>query len=211
MQTNPLRMESIRQASWKNAESLGFKTNPLLPLLEKPDSTKSKDHIVHRIFAMLALAASSYGFDRKKAMNWLENEGGHSFLTKTEKEFLLGSQAAPKQFMEQIEAMWALCWAINVIPDLNFTKSCSGDFVKLLPDLKKMESGEAFRRKADLRNLQEIASNCDLVYCLSWSVRAEGIPVKFQKSIKPYVIEKRRHGLEWILSDEDWENIPLDT
>lgn len=211
MQTNPPNMKSIRHASWNIAESLGFKINPHLPLLEKPAFTRPKEHIVHRIFAMLALAASSYGFDRKKALDWLEKEGGHSFLTKTEKEFLSGGQANRKQFMEQIEAMWALCWVIKIVPDLDFAKSCSGDFVKQLPDLKKMESGQTFLKKAEIRTPAEIVANCDLAFCLSWSVREEAIPVKLQKTIKPYVIKERRHGLEWVLSDNDWDLIPLDT
>jgi hypothetical protein len=211
MEAIPINLFEIRQESLSKARNLGFKVNPALPLLETMDHIKPKDHIVQRIFALLAVAASSYGFDRKRAFNWLTNENGVSFLTETEKAFLLGGQVNPKRFMEQIEAMWALCWTINAIPDLDFDKICAKNFVELLPDLKKMESGQEFLKKAELRNPVELLAKCDLAYCLSWSVRENGIPIEMSKDIKSYVITERRRGLEWIISDQGWDDISLDT
>ena len=74
-------MVAIRQASWGIASQLGLAANDALPLLDVSTVTRSKDEIVNRIFGMLALAASAYGLDRRKALTWLEREGSLEILT----------------------------------------------------------------------------------------------------------------------------------
>lgn len=204
-------MASIRQASWGVATKFGFPTNDALPLLDTSVIFRSKDEIVDRVFGMLSLAASAYGLDRKKAFAWLEREGSLQNLTSTEREFLGGAQMNPTPFMEQIEGMWALCWCLKVVPDLDFSIPCSGDFSKLLPDLKKDEAGAAFRGKASLRDSVEVITKCDLAYCLHWGVVHAGLTGKLKKAIKPYVIVERRRSLEWLLSEDSWDEVPLDT
>ena len=204
-------MVAIRQASWGIASQLGFAANDALPLLDASTVTRSKDEIVNRIFGMLALAASAYGLDRKKALTWLEREGSLEILTLAEREFLGGSQMNPTPFMEQVEAMWALCWSLKLVPDLDFSKPCSGDFVELLPDLKKDETGTAFRGRTVLRESEEVIARCDLAYCLHWGVVHVGLTGKLKKAIKPFVIVERRRSLEWLLSEEAWDGVPLDT
>ena len=157
-------MVAIRQASWGIASQLGLAANDALPLLDVSTVTRSKDEIVNRIFGMLALAASAYGLDRRKALTWLEREGSLEILTLAEREFLGGSQMNPTPFMEQVEAMWALCWSLKVVPDLDFSKPCSGDFVELLPDLKKDETGTAFLGKAGLRESECLPTPASAMY-----------------------------------------------
>jgi hypothetical protein len=204
-------MAAIRQASWDIASKLGFAANDGLPLLDASTVTRSKDEIVNRVFGTLSLAASAYGLDRRKALAWLEREGSLEILTSTEREFLGGRQMNPTPFIEQIEGMWALCWSLKVVPDLDFAKPCSGDFVKMLPDLKKDEAGAAYRRNASLRDSEEVVAKCDVAYCLHWAVVHAGLTGKLKKAIKPYVIVERRRALEWLLSDETWDEAPLDT
>lgn len=211
METDKMNMAAIREASWGIASQPGFPTNDSLPLLGASAITRSKDEIVNRIFGILSLAASAYGLDRKKALAWLEREGSLDSLTSTERSFLGGSQMPPTPFMEQIEGMWALCWAIRVVTDLDFSQPCSGDFVKLLPDLNKNEAGAAFRGKAVLRDSEEVIAKCDLAYCLHWGVVHAGLTGKLKKAIRPYVIVERRRSLEWLLSDESWDEVALDT
>lgn len=211
MGTDKMDMAGFRQASWGVASRLGFSANDSLPLLDESIITRSKDEIVNRVFGTLALAASAYGLDRKKALAWLEREGSLAILTSTERDFLGGSQMKPTPFMEQIEGMWALCWSLKVVPDLDFSKPCAGDFVKLLPDLKEDEAGAAFRGKVSIRDSEEVIAKCDLAYCLHWGVVQAGLTGKLKKSIKPYVIVERRRSLEWLLSNESWDEVHLDT
>ena len=204
-------MAVIRQASWDVASALGCPTNDALPLLDAISITRSEDEIVDRVFGMLCLAAAAYGLDQKRALEWLKREGRLEILTSEESGFLGDSQMNPAPFMEQIEGMWTLCWSLKLISDLDFSKPCSGDFVKLFPDLKKDESGVAFREKTSLRDSYDVIAKCDLAYCLHWGIVHRGLTGKMQKLIRPYVIVERRRSLEWLLSDESWDEISLDT
>jgi hypothetical protein len=204
-------MASIRKSSWDIAAKLTFARNDALPLLDDMTISRSPDEIVDRIFGMLCLAASAYGLDRKRALAWLKREGNPEALTLQEREFLGGSQMNPTLFMEQIEGMWALCWCLKIVPDLDFSKPCAAGFAKLLPDLKKDEASAAFREKVCLRYFEEIVAKCDLAYCLHWGLVHQGLSDKQNKTSKAYVIVERRRALEWLFSDENWDAVLLDT
>jgi len=159
---------------------------------------------------MLCVAASAYGYDRKRSLAWLVREKCLESLTTTETEFLNGSPVSV-HFMHQIEGMWALCWCLRVVPDLNFSQPCRSDFVSLLPDLKKEEAGAAFRKQSSLREPNEIIAKCDLAYCLHWGLVHSQQMRKKKQPIEPYIVIERRRALEWLLSEDNWEDVSLDT
>jgi hypothetical protein len=201
----------IRRHSWDIAASLGFPKSDALPLLDSVSVGRSIDEIVYRIFAINCLAAVAYGFSREKARTWLEREELLAALTNAELDFLNGNVSRPMQFMEQIEAMWALSWSLSIASELDLNKPCAPDFVRMLPDLKQNETGAAFRARALLRNSDEIVEKCDLAYVLHWAVVETRSTRKMNKAIKPYIIIQRRTALEWLLSDSKWDEVVLDT
>ena len=203
--------QTIRKKSWATTTSLGFVVNDNLPLLEQVGNSHTKDEIVNRIFGMYCTAAIAYGFDRSKATQWLNTEGCLDSLTKSEQDFVAYSTGNAVPFMEQIESIWALCWSVSCVSELDFSKACAADFVKILPDIKQDQRGSAFRDRAVLRPLLQLVSHCDLAYCLHWGCVHSGIPGKLKKVVKPYMIIERRRALEWILSDEAWDELALDT
>ena len=211
MENQEFDVSAIRNDSLRICSRLGVQTNGSLPSLEQFEITRSKDEIVNRIFSMLAVAASAYGFDRQTAFAWLEREKSVQTLTSREYKFLTGDEIDTAQFMEQIEGMWALCWSLELIRNLDFSVSCSRDFVAILPDLKKNQSGDHFRVAAVRRRAVEIVAKCDLAYCLHWGIIHGGSPVRLKQRISPYVVIERRRSLEWLLSTEDWDSISLDT
>lgn len=82
----------------------------------------------------------------------------------------------------------------------------------IFPDLKKEEDSKTFMLKGEIRTLEEIASACDLAYCLHWSLRQaqhEEKPVPGKAA--PHVIIERRRALEWLISSEPWDEVSLDT
>ena len=204
-------LRSIRETSWAAAKRLGFVVNDQLPLLDQPKRLRTIDVIVDRIFAMYCTGAIAYGLDRMKASRWLRTEGCSDSLTLRDKDVVATSTSSPIPFMEQIEGMWALCWSVTCVSELDFSKPCSSGFVKMLPDLKQDQRGSAFRARATLRSSSELIAHCDLAYCLHWGSVHSGIPVKLNKLVKPYMISERWRALEWIFSDVDWDELELDT
>ncbi len=81
-----------------------------------------------------------------------------------------------------------------------------------MPNLKNDMSSVYLRSTVQLRDLNSIASMVDLAFCLHWGIRQlqlEGHSLP--KSININDLEERRHALEWVVSEEHWDNITLDT
>jgi hypothetical protein len=205
-------MESIRQSSIVVATALGYPVNPHLPLLDASAVVRSVSEIVGRIFAMHSVAAAAYGFDRRRALSWLRRESCDELLTSAEIDFLESGMGDRQVFANQVEGLFALTWAVSIIRSLDFSIPCPNEFVFHLPNLKAEQDGEDFRIKAKLRPPEEDVAATDLAYCLHWAIRdAQLRGTKIPGKVEPYVIVERRQALEWLLTDESWDDITLDT
>lgn len=97
-------------------------------------------------------------------------------------------------------------------PKLDFAKLCPDDLVTMLPNLRTADSSSSFRSRAQRRSIEELLAASDLAYCLHCALtnavlRGEQPPGR----VPGWVIIERRRALEWALSDEDWDEVPLDT
>jgi hypothetical protein len=171
---------------------------------------------VNRILALHACIACSYGFPKQQALGWLEQENLIDHVTESEAKFLHGKAETKRTaFQWRVEAVWSLAWAAGYHPDLDFSQPCSDSLVKILPNLNTNDSSDTFRQKHELRTADELATMVDLAYCLHWAVREEGLRKSVQQGktnkVQGQVIEERRLGLEWLICDEAWDDVPLDT
>jgi hypothetical protein len=206
--------KELRERSKEQAQSLGYPFNPNLPLLDPAVVTRSSDEVLDRILILNACIACGYGFPKPKALDWLKQEHLSDCLTDPEAEFLAGKAEAKRTaFQWRVEALWALAWAAGYFDSLDFGQSCSDDLVKMLPNLNTHASSEAFREKSKLRSAEEVLPMVDLAYSLHWAVREEGLRGQVYKpgKVQSQVIVERRLGLEWLICDESWEDVLLDT
>lgn len=204
----------LRERSREQAQALGYLFNPNLPVLDPASVTRSGDDVLNRILTLHACIACGYGFPKPKALGWLDQENLSDCLTGPEAKFLAGKAEAKRTaFQWRVEAVWAMAWAAGYFDDLDFSQSCSDDLVKLLPDLNTQASSEAFRQKCSLRSAEEVLPMVDLAYCLHWAVREEGLRGQANKpgKVQSQVITERRLGLEWLICEESWEDVSLDT
>lgn len=184
----------------------------MLPLLDAGLEMRNTDETTSRILAMNAVAATAYGFDKAKAIAWLNQEALTNSLSEQEKRFVFEGAGQPDRFKVQVEGMWALSWAMGIASELNFAKDCDNRFVTTLPNLKQSQSSADFRKKANPRPLEQVVAACDLAYCLHWAIRQSELTGKRSPgNLKPYVVVERRRALEWLLSKEAWDEVPLDT
>lgn len=211
MEINEIDYKIIRSQSWTAVKKFGLPISGSLPLLDMSLACQSSSSIVDRVFGMLCVAACAYGFEKTRALAWIERETKFAELTPAELKFLQGSIASQQVFTEQIEGMWALCWAIGVVPELDFAKPCASDFVRQLPDLKADQDGGRFRSSAVLVSQKLIASKTDFAYCLHWALVESQRAGKQPLIPKLPVVVERRRSLEWVFSGGDWDDISLDT
>ncbi len=206
--------QRIREKSLEAAKELGYPTNENLPLMEVVKQVRSVSEAADRLLALYAVVACSYGFPKDKAKKWLIREGLIDLLTLTEKAYLeagsRGDLDTTKQW--QVEAIWALAWCVGVHADLEFSDSCSDNFIQMLPDIAKDAATDSFRSGLQLRDKAEIASYTDLAYCLHWALRdAEIKGQKIPGKVPGNVVVERRHALEWMIGHDSWDEVTLDT
>ncbi|WP_447928958.1 DUF4272 domain-containing protein [Vreelandella sp. EE27] len=208
-----MNLREIRQSSEKAAENLGYPINSNLPLLDPIANLRSKNEIVKRTLCLYACVACSYGFSREKAKKWLKKEGLYDGLSHSEFRYLDDPFDQRASFFQwQVEALWATTWVTNHHNKLDFSDSCSDDFIALFPDLNTGTPSTYFKDLARVRGAEEIVAALDLVYCLHWAIRdaeLRGIPAPGK--VPPLVVRERRRALEWIISNEGWDDIALDT
>src|SRR6266536_432900 len=141
-------LKQIRNKSLEAARALGVEVLATLPLLEAGLQMRSVRETSSRILAMNAVAATAYGFDRAKAIAWLNQEGLTGSLTEQEKLFVFEGAGRPERFRAQVEGMWALAWAMGIAGELDFGKDCDNRFATMVPNIKQSESGADFSNKA---------------------------------------------------------------
>jgi hypothetical protein len=207
-------MSSIREHSLEEARSLNYPVNPNLPALDELQNTRSATEAGRRMLTLHAVVASACGFPKEKALEWLNREGLAEALEAEEKEFLETiTNAAQNNAMQwQVEALWALAWALGCHDTLDFTDSCADDFVFMLPDLKVGAAAEPFLAGLTIRSNDELLAKCDLAYCLHWGARDAALSAKtIEGAVPENVIRERRRALEWLIGEDGWYEVSLDT
>lgn len=171
------------------------------------------EEIIDRALALSTVVAVSYGFRSDDALSWLAQESLTKGLSCQELNFLKGFNQNRQQFQRQVESLCTFAWALEFLPELDFSKRSPVRLVAIYPDLKIMKSAVDFKNKAKLRPVSKIVEACDAAYCLHWGLRQaaldEGITLK--RPLSSIVVTERRRALEWMLSKEAWDNISLDT
>ena len=115
-------------------------------------------------------------------------------------------------YQKQVEALNAFAWVLGYVQEMEFDQVCANNLIALYPDIKNKASASEFRAKSNLRSMEEIVEKCDLAYCLHWAITdAQLANRRSPINIGTHVIIERRRALDWILCDQDWEEVSLDT
>ena len=209
-----MEMQKIREKSMKAAQALGYPANESLPLLDEVEQVRGVSESIGRLLCLYAIVATSYGFPKEKAKKWLVREELDGFLSKSEEAYLEvpsnGGGDPSNQW--KVESLWALAWCLGIHPTLDFSDSCSDSFIQMLPDIAKDTATGSFRSGLQLRDKAEIAAKTDLAYCLHWAVRdAEIAGQKIPGKVPGNVVVGRRRALEWMIGQDPWDEVTMDT
>lgn len=198
----------IRAKSLLQASGFGLPINEALPLLDAECSLKSPKLTMDRCMVLHAIINVAFRWDRKKAQAWLESEGLIDSLTSGEHAFLFHKKGEAEDFRERVEALNALMWALGKVETLDFRFECPDDLVTRLPDLRRLENSSRFRAHYQSRNIDEVAGQSDLYYCLDWaSLSLSKKGRHFPGNVSVYWITERRRALDWLLYDRDWSDL----
>lgn len=207
-------LANIRAKNLQIAHHLGYPINRKLPLLDLSTSVRSVEQAGRRFLALHAIISIAYGFQKNKVKNWLVKEGLDGALSNKESALLKNEiTEEEKHFLQwQVEALWAFAWYLRCHETLDFSKICADNLINMMPDLKADTPAQPYLDKLAVRETSELLQACDLAYCLHWGAReAELTRRAIPKAVPIQVIEERRRALDWLISDQDWDEVSLDT
>jgi hypothetical protein len=190
--------ENNRDKSWRVARNLGYPINSSLPPLESDLHLRPLRDILDCTLILHVVCAHAYGLKQSKGKEWIKSEKLEHALSPVEYAFIFDGNVQTSQFKPQVEAIWAFLWIMNRIKDLKFDEHCSNDMVKMMPDLKRMESSAGFRNTVSFKSEADVVNMLDLVYCLHWGQQQYNLETGTWK-YSPTIIEERRRALEWAL------------
>jgi hypothetical protein len=112
-----------------------------------------------------------------------------------------------------LEALWALVWAGQLIPDLPIEKPVGDNLASLVPSIKQNEGGQEFRATFTLRPFPELFQMLDLYFRAHWYARDGQLNGYATGVFNLDIIMERRKALEWIADRtlEDWDEAPDST
>lgn len=206
--------DRIRARSLKQAQRLGYAINRNLPSIDPPRSRRSVDEVADRLCSLHVVVSCAYGFQRAAAWSWLQREDLVGALSPCERAYLecMEDPESDARLKWQVEALWALSWAAGVQDELDFALHCADDLVHRLPDLRTGAPTAPFRASLALRRPKELLRAADLAYCLHWAVvdaHLHGRPIP--GAVEAGVVLERRRALEWLIGDDAWDDVQLDT
>lgn len=207
-----MNLKIIRDKSIQNATAMGYELDSSLPLLDQGLSIRGKNEIIDRSLTLFATVAGSYGFAKTDAINWLKQEKLDSVLSPSESVFLTAADNQKTYYQKQVEALNAFAWVLGYVKEMEFDQVCANNLIALYPDIMNKASASEFSVKSNLRSVEEIVEKCDLAYCIHWAITdAQLSNSRLPGNIGAHVIIERRRVLDWILSNQDWEEVSLDT
>ncbi|NML04915.1 DUF4272 domain-containing protein [Sphingomonas sp. G-3-2-10] len=204
-----MKAEEIRQTTVTELLKLGFNLPAQLPLTEA-SSFQSGRTIFSRFACLHLCAAVAYGLPTDRALAWAEAEGVLHHLEPQEDSFLQKPSADPR-FQQQVEGMFALCWALGTEDRLDWFTAVDNHFVRRVPDLRSSEGLASLKQRTRARENGEIAQATDLGYCVHWLWREAAIGRGATLPVPEYVVAERRRALEWLTGHGAWYEISLDT
>ena len=201
-----------RLQSEKKIRSLGIPFNPQLPLLSDVTKLRSEKECVSRAFALFAFMHLVFDEILPDELESILNRHSlYQALSTVEKSMLHQPERRAELDM-RIEALYALSWSLSHLGKIDCGDYVPDTLASHFPDVENPDALNLLRLNSKLRGLHEIAEELDFIYCHHWALvhcRIHQLPNP--GSIPESVVRERRQALEWIISDEAWDDIELDT
>ncbi|MGB7655141.1 MAG: DUF4272 domain-containing protein [Novosphingobium sp.] len=204
-------LSKIRAASLDSLTGSGRSVPAHLPLLDQP-LPRTTNEAIDRLLCLNAVAAIAHGFPRSDAEGWLRQEQLFAKLDASESRFLKKQSQMTAMFKWQVFGIHILLWALGGLDRMSLDEPCPDDLVRKLPNLKTMDSSAAFRDGLKLRPIAELVALADLAYCMHWGMREANLRKgTTQSQMAELEIVERRRALDWLIQDDDWYTMSLDT
>ena len=219
--------QALRARSAIRLERLGLEDElpPQLPLLGDGDIAwvRPAGDVVARCHAIASAIGVQQGAEAGEIADELREHDLERWLSGPERALLrhrLGEEELDEAAVEQAEVdvswrqecLWALLWALGFVDELKPDEYCGDEsaYERMAPEMDPAQTVEGI----ELRPVEELAAELDFQLCLHWytrEARVQGTEDRLPEPIAEEFVQERRVALEWLFTDEDWEEIALDT
>lgn len=195
-----------------------------LPFIESADEIKlrSAEDIAKRAIACLLVIQAACDlnndqFDdetRTFIIDLLQKFNVFNELTAKE-QAIISCDAAPQDIVNMVwkyEAYWALLWALGIVKELKYPAEIADcDFA--IQAVSSCESFEEFMAQVELRDIEEILDEADLIYRYDWAcVDARMKQLDAPAGLNSSVVVERHGALNWLIQrDGDWDDPDVNT
>ncbi|MDM1246858.1 DUF4272 domain-containing protein [Acinetobacter sp. R933-2] len=138
------------------------------------------------------------------------------FEVLTEKEqAILNRHVSEQDIVNMVwkyEAYWVLLWALGIVDELNYPENIVDcDFA--VQAVVSVKSFDEFMAKVQLRDIEEILDQADLIYRYDWAcVNARLKQEKAPANLNASVVVERHGALNWLIQAEsDWDHPDVST
>lgn len=195
-----------------------------LPVIESVEEIEARtaEHIAKRAIACLWVIQVACDLDNQKyddetqefVFDVLSRMQVLDELTDKEKAILNRdvSQQDVINMVWKYEAYWVLLWALGIVDALNYPEGIVDcDFA--IQAVTSVESFDEFMQKVQLRDMEEILDQADLIYRYDWAcvdarLKQQAAPAGLNAS----VVMERHAALNWLIQrDGDWDHSDVST
>jgi hypothetical protein len=204
------RSRSIAQLKAENVP-----VNEWLPLIESEEDVKAKSttEIALRAVTLMLVALKAEGLESHHIETGIRKFDLANSFTPSEETFINDPSPNAEQkavLSWRYEAAYVLFWALGYAEELTSPRAPCNP-APLLKLLQERDRDELIAR-AKLRPLAEILDQADLIYRYSWALVSTQIKGDAAiAGLNHDVAMERHHALNWLVQDEAWDDISLDT
>jgi hypothetical protein len=196
--------------------SRGVRVNPHLPFTESPEelSLATPQQVARRACIISGLISRAFGAPRDLVLRYFESGGLLEHATASEIALIRAPSLEQKQVERlkiQVEGLWELAWVLCLIPSIDHFQYCGHQLITLVPKLDEPVSG--FVERAQMRPLEDLLAEADMLYRLHWAVREASLRQQsIPNGLRFYVTDERLRAINWVLlSDVSWEDTDTST
>jgi hypothetical protein len=172
--------------------------------------------VAERLILLAAVSAVAADMDRKVVSSWLQQEDLWNKATPAERAFLSAEHPSEKariRFSWEMEAVYVLGWALNIIPELSSPseQASIGDILDQMPGpgdpIKEFMDSCSLRSASEIHEAAEAALTA---FAASFRAKAIGEPEPNGYDIE--VALERLNALWWLIRNEhvEWDDVGTD-
>ncbi len=206
---------SLRTQTEQALRLKGVPRHPNLPYLDW-QSIRGPRSVAERLMVLYCIAGLAYDADPELLRSWVHRDDFLNFFEPEEWDLLSKDTHSREELNEagwRQESVYVAAWALGIVEELAWPDA-ECDLSPVFPQIPEDVPTQEFLRDATIRGSEDILAAADLYYCLDASLRHDelwgGAPASSRYPMVPIVME-RRTMLEWLISNEMFGSITLDT